>query len=285
MAFSTQCTLLTSLWHYCTPKARICLTMASNWCQACINKIHRSNRIAAASEEMAQSIQALGELAAAVLSAAKQAELSSVSGKDSVDQTIAAISTLAVTLQDAGQKVDSMALSSKEITSVLEVIKSIAEQTNLLALNAAIEAARAGEQGRGFAVVADEVRTLAGRTQQSTEQIQRMIQTLTEASQSSVKSVQHCLSQVDHTVSLAKRSDELLNIITGEAQSVARSADIMAGSLEQQRHASAEMAQGAQYLNDSAAAQMQRSEKVKQSTTQIEQVANQLATEANRFSC
>ncbi|MDF3126816.1 methyl-accepting chemotaxis protein [Rheinheimera sp. 1928-s] len=241
-------------------------------------------RIAAASEEMAQSIQALGELAAAVLSAAKQAELSSVSGKGSVDQTIAAISTLAVTLQDAGQKVDSMALSSKEITTVLEVIKSIAEQTNLLALNAAIEAARAGEQGRGFAVVADEVRTLAGRTQQSTEQIQRMIQTLNEASQSSVKSVQHCLSQVDHTVSLAKRSDELLNIITGEAQSVARSADIMAGSLEQQRHASAEMAQGAQYLNDSAAAQMQRSEKVKQSTTQIEQVANQLAIEANRFS-
>ena len=178
-----------------------------------------------------------------------------------------------------------MALSSKEITSVLEVIKSIAEQTNLLALNAAIEAARAGEQGRGFAVVADEVRTLAGRTQQSTEQIQRMIQNLTEASQSSVKSVQHCLSQVDHTVSLAKRSDELLNIITGEAQSVARSADIMAGSLEQQRHASAEMAQGAQYLNDSAAAQMQRSEKVKQSTAQIEQVANQLALEANRFSC
>ncbi len=242
-------------------------------------------RIVAASAEMAHSIQALGELASNVLSAAKQAELSSVSGKQAVDQTISAISTLAVTLQDAGQKVDSMALSSKEITTVLEVIRSIAEQTNLLALNAAIEAARAGEQGRGFAVVADEVRTLAGRTQQSTEQIQRMIQTLTEASQSSVRSVQHCLQQVDQTVSLAKQSDELLSTITGEAQSVAHSADIMAGSLEQQRHASAEMAQGAQFLNNSAAAQIKRSEKVKQSTIQIEQVANQLATEAGRFSC
>lgn len=240
-------------------------------------------RIAAASEEMAQSIQQLGELAEAVLTAAKQAEHSSLSGKESVDQTIAAVTTLAITLKDAGQKVDSMALSSKEITSVLEVIRSIAEQTNLLALNAAIEAARAGEQGRGFAVVADEVRTLAGRTQQSTEQIQRMIQTLTEASQSSVRSVQQCLSQVEQTVSLAKCSDELLTTITGEAQSVARSADIMAGSLEQQRHASAEMAQGAQYLNDIAVAQMRRSEQVKQSTTQIVIVADRLANEANRF--
>jgi methyl-accepting chemotaxis protein len=240
-------------------------------------------RIAAASEEMAQSIQQLGELATAVLSAAMQAEQSSIAGKESVKQTIESVSTLAITLEDAGHKVDSMALSSKEITSVLEVIRGIAEQTNLLALNAAIEAARAGEQGRGFAVVADEVRTLAGRTQQSTQQIQRMIQTLTEASQSSVRSVQHCLSQVTETVGIAKLSDELLNTIAGEAQSVARSADIMAGSLEQQRHASAEMAQGAQYLSDIAVEQMERSEHVKISSQQIVQAADRLAVEANRF--
>jgi methyl-accepting chemotaxis protein len=240
-------------------------------------------RIAAASEEMAQSIQQLGELATAVLSAAMQAEQSSIAGKESVKQTIESVSTLAITLEDAGHKVDSMALSSKEITSVLEVIRGIAEQTNLLALNAAIEAARAGEQGRGFAVVADEVRTLAGRTQQSTQQIQRMIQTLTEASHSSVRSVQHCLSQVTETVGIAKLSDELLNTIAGEAQSVARSADIMAGSLEQQRHASAEMAQGAQYLSDIAVEQMERSEHVKISSQQIVLAADRLAVEANRF--
>lgn len=98
-----------------------------------------------------------------------------------------------------------------------------------------------------------------------------------------MRSVQQCLSQVEQTVSLAKCSDELLTTITGEAQSVARSADIMAGSLEQQRHASAEMAQGAQYLNDIAVAQMRRSEQVKQSTTQIVIVADRLANEANRF--
>ncbi|OYW90276.1 MAG: hypothetical protein B7Z18_11660 [Alishewanella sp. 32-51-5] len=97
-----------------------------------------------------------------------------MSGQQSAQTTISAVEQLSIQLGQTGDKVNQMAVASTDIRKVLDVIQSIAEQTNLLALNAAIEAARAGEQGRGFAVVADEVRTLASRTQSSTGEIKEI---------------------------------------------------------------------------------------------------------------
>ncbi|WP_241153050.1 methyl-accepting chemotaxis protein, partial [Pseudomonas viridiflava] len=100
------------------------------------------------------------------------------SGRTRVDQTVEAISLMVGSVEDATQEVQGLAVMATDISKVLDVIRAIAEQTNLLALNAAIEAARAGEAGRGFAVVADEVRALAHRTQQSTSEIEQMISSI-----------------------------------------------------------------------------------------------------------
>jgi methyl-accepting chemotaxis protein len=112
--------------------------------------------------------------------------------------------------------IDQLGADSKNIGSVLDVIRGISEQTNLLALNAAIEAARAGEQGRGFAVVADEVRTLASRTQSSTEEIQTMISTLQRRVAESVQVMAESCRMATEGVTEVEKTKELLNAIRGE---------------------------------------------------------------------
>ncbi|MEJ2691466.1 MAG: methyl-accepting chemotaxis protein [Candidatus Thiodiazotropha sp.] len=137
-----------------------------------------TSQVATAINEMNTTVHEVARNAVDAASAAKEADASFIEGKQVVDTIIEAIGALAKEVDQAAQVIHELEQESDSIGSVLDVIKGIAEQTNLLALNAAIEAARAGEQGRGFAVVADEVRTLAGRTQDSTKEIEEMISRL-----------------------------------------------------------------------------------------------------------
>ncbi len=174
--------------------------------------------------EIMQVATAMTEMAATVQEVAKNAALASEStgvglnetatGKQVVDDTINAIHSLADEVQQSGDVIRRLSEYSANIGDILGVIKGIAEQTNLLALNAAIEAARAGEQGRGFAVVADEVRTLAGRTQESTLEIEQMIERLQGGSHEAVIVMDQSREKAENSVQQAVKAGEALGAIT-----------------------------------------------------------------------
>ncbi|MEO3879570.1 methyl-accepting chemotaxis protein [Rheinheimera fenheensis] len=248
-----------------------------------VKKLAEVDRIAAATEQMSLSIREVTELSTQVLQAATQAEQAALAGKQAVEQTISSVSALANQLAETGDKVNDVAKATADIRKVLDVIQAIAEQTNLLALNAAIEAARAGEQGRGFAVVADEVRTLASRTRGSTDEIKSMIEQLISNSGQSVEVVGRSITQLQHTRQHAEQSGAMLEQILQNAQQVATSADVMTNALRQQSTASAEVAEGAQRISGMTAEQNALGQRVVQSANQLEKVTQVLASESGKF--
>jgi len=171
-------------------------------------------QVATAMHEMTATVQEVAHSASGAAQAAQQADQEAIAGKRVVGQTVEVIDALAHEVEKAATVIRQLEQDSDKIGGVLEVIRSIAEQTNLLALNAAIEAARAGEQGRGFAVVADEVRTLASRTQQSTTEIQGMIEKLQSGSSSAMKVMEASCSQARKGVEQVAQAGATLDCIT-----------------------------------------------------------------------
>lgn len=178
-------------------------------------ELQRSNsmHIASAITEMAATIQNVGKSSTDAANAAQQADELVGTGSLVVKQTIAALDQLASSVDQASDVIQKLEQHTGKIGVVLDVIKGIADQTNLLALNAAIEAARAGEQGRGFAVVADEVRTLASRTQKSTEDIQEMIQDLQTQAKNAVNVMKNGRDQAHQGVEQASRTSAAFDSI------------------------------------------------------------------------
>ncbi|MDP3978446.1 MAG: methyl-accepting chemotaxis protein [Pseudomonas sp.] len=171
-------------------------------------------QVATAMHEMAATVQEVARSAARAAESAQKADLEAVDGRQEVSRTIDAIDLLATEVEQASAVILQLEQDTDKIGGVLEVIRGIAEQINLLALNAAIEAARAGEQGRGFAVVADEVRTLASRTQQSTSEIQEMIEHLQTGSVNAVKVMSASRDRAQDGVKQVARAGTTLESIT-----------------------------------------------------------------------
>ena len=177
-----------------------------------------TDQVATAINEMTATVQEVAQNAQNASGAATSADNEAQSGKSVVTQTSAVITKLASDVEEAANVIHNLEKDSEEIGSVLDVIKGIAEQTNLLALNAAIEAARAGEQGRGFAVVADEVRTLASRTQESTTEIEATIVKLQEGAKQAVEAMDNGRKQAHEGVNMSSEASNSLDAI---ARSVA----------------------------------------------------------------
>jgi methyl-accepting chemotaxis protein len=173
-----------------------------------------TEQLATAMHQMSATVDEVARNAETAAAATRKTSETANEGRRIVTQTMDAIDTLASDLKQASGVIEELRDNSNSIGSVVEVIRGIAEQTNLLALNAAIEAARAGEQGRGFAVVADEVRTLAGRTQQSTQEIQEIVEKLQTGVGRAVSVMEHSEKQAGTSVEQAAKAGESLDAIT-----------------------------------------------------------------------
>ncbi|GAB0083348.1 MULTISPECIES: methyl-accepting chemotaxis protein [Pseudomonas syringae group] len=184
--------------------------------------------------EMAATVQEVARSAQEASQAAVQADQQARSGDEVVGRAITQIEQLAREMVNSTQSMNQLKQESGKIVGVLDVIKSVSQQTNLLALNAAIEAARAGEAGRGFAVVADEVRSLAQRTQKSTEEIEELIAALQSGTQQVATTLDNSRTLTDNTVELSRRAGSALEDITRTVATIQHMNEQIATASEEQ---------------------------------------------------
>ncbi|MFB4367844.1 methyl-accepting chemotaxis protein [Pseudomonas sp. LR_1] len=196
---------------------------------------------ATAVNQMTATVEEVAQNAVSTSEASRQSDQAAQGGQEQVRKTVDSIHLLARDVTETSDEIGKLAGNVREISQVVTVIRSIAEQTNLLALNAAIEAARAGEQGRGFAVVADEVRALAHRTQQSTGEIEQMIESIQRGTEHAVAAMQSSSTRADTTLTLARAAGDALDDIVQAIASITERNLVIASAAEQQAQVSREV--------------------------------------------
>lgn len=238
---------------------------------------------ATATTEMSQTIDEVARNASQAADAAQSADQQAAEGNSLVSGMMSSTTQLAEQLNEAGQIINRVETDSNAIGAVLDVIRGIAEQTNLLALNAAIEAARAGDQGRGFAVVADEVRGLAQRTQESTEEIQTMIQQLQNGSNEAVTAMRQGQDQVRNTVETASHTGEALTSI-GEAIILIRDMNTqIATATEEQSSVSQEISSNVVNISDVSRTSVDAMNQLSKSSQDLTNMAQKMNLQISQF--
>ena len=243
----------------------------------------QTDSVAAAMEQMTATVGEIASNANDANTAASDANKYAQQGNQTVAAATGSINDLANAVKEAAMVINKLASDSENIGSVLDVIKGIAEQTNLLALNAAIEAARAGEQGRGFAVVADEVRTLASRTQESTQRIQEMIETLQSGAANAVKVMNNGEQQAQTSVNQAH---EAANALVQIAESVAKITEMnshIAVASEQQRQVSNEVTNSIHSISQESTSTAEGSQRMESESAELADIAKSLKQAVGQF--
>jgi methyl-accepting chemotaxis protein len=239
--------------------------------------------VVTAVEEMSSAAKEVAVNTVETANQAKQANSSSDIGVKTIDNTIARIERLSTELDEASKTIATVEQEASNVNSVLDVIRGIAEQTNLLALNAAIEAARAGEQGRGFAVVADEVRTLASRTQDSTQDIQRMLEGLQQGVKSSVDAISASVDTARETVESASITGQSLSDVKKIIDSISQMTVQVASAVEEQSQVVDEINKNlnsiGEYSNDVASG----ADTATRSCLTLDELSESLTNEVNSF--
>ncbi len=242
-----------------------------------------TSQVATAINEMSATVQEVARNAVEAAAAAQEADDTFENGKKVIDRVITSIGDLAGEVEKASNVIQQLELESKNIGSVLDVIKSIAEQTNLLALNAAIEAARAGEQGRGFAVVADEVRTLAGRTQESTQEIEEMIGKLQSGTNNAVKVMGQGKEMTQVGVEQAAAAGEALQTINAAVERITSMNTQIASAAEEQSTVTEEINRSIVSINGVAEQSSIGAQQTAAASDDLAKLAEQLKGLVDRF--
>lgn len=242
-----------------------------------------TEQVATAMNEMTATVMEVSNNAEQAAESTGQADTQAQEGRQVVNDTVESINLLAKEVDSAANVIHELEQNSDSIGSVLEVIRGIAEQTNLLALNAAIEAARAGEQGRGFAVVADEVRSLASRTQQSTQEIQSMIERLQSGAQRAVEVMATSRTRAQSSVEKSEKAGDSLTVITEAMSNIMAMNTQIAEASKQQSEVAEEINQNIVNISTIAEESASSTSELSQSNIALAELSSKLQGLVGQF--